>query len=132
MIKVISILQSDGGILSFSINLEGEYGGIKISWSQGNLNGEVHAEDYFAGLIQVREIFSKKNIVVLCNGARYDVYPSRMSRQMSKGIKAYALTLGRQTSQADLVDIFGLADLNKIGTPQQQKDYYEKWLNSLV
>lgn len=104
---------------------------VRILWLSDYSNNEVKGKDYFECLIQLRSIFNHKDSEILCNGCRYDVYPSRMSRQMSKGLKAYVLTLGKQAKQNDIVDIFGKAEREKIGTVQQQREYYTNWLNSL-
>ena len=104
---------------------------VNLSWAINDLNGEATGDDYFDCLLEIRESFEKTNMKILCNGARYDVYPSRMSRQMGKGIKAYVMIKGKQAMEDSLVDIFESADLVKIGTVQQQRDYYNAWLDSL-
>jgi hypothetical protein len=73
----------------------------------------------------------KKNKKVLCNGARHDVHPSGMLSQMSKGLKAYQLTIGRHVQSSDIVEIFVATDREKIGSISDQEKYYEKWLDSL-
>ncbi len=70
----------------------------------------------------------------MCKGALINVHPSRMAKQMSNGIKAYYLTLGKQAKLDSLVDIFDSIqkeDINKLSTPEQQKKYYIKWIKSL-
>ncbi|MBL0741391.1 hypothetical protein [Chryseolinea lacunae] len=132
--KTIQIRRADGSITSIMFAL-GKMDGatVSVSWSinQSELSGVVVGEDYFACLLQIREIFEKDNTKILCNGARYDVYPSRMSRLMGKGTNAYVLIIGKQALEENLVDIFEPADLDKIGTVQQQRNYYNAWLDSL-
>lgn len=106
---------------------------VKVAWELEDLllGGEVRASDYFDCLVQIRKNFEKENFRILCNGARYDVYPSQMSRQMGKGLKAYVMTLGKQALEEDLVNIFDPAEITKIGTVEQQKSYHNEWLKSL-
>ena len=63
---------------------------------------EVSGEDVFDCLIEARRILEGKRIQMLCNAARKDVYPSRMSRQMSGGTKAYVMKLGKPAMREDL------------------------------
>ena len=132
--KTVLVSKADGAMTSILFTLgKKDRNQVNLSWTMNdlNINGEATADDYFDCLLQIREIFEKTNMKILCNGARYDVYPSRMSRQMGKGIKAYAVTMGKQAMEDSLVDIFESADLVKIGTIQQQRDYYNDWLDSL-
>lgn len=84
----------------------------------------------FDCLIDIRDIFSELNWLILCNGAREDVYPSGMRRQMNKGLLAYQLTFGKAVDQSDLVDIFQECSEERIVTPEKQKAYFEEWFNS--
>jgi hypothetical protein len=69
---------------------------------------------------------------ILCNGARIDVYPSRMSRQMSGGCKAYIMTMGRQARMSDMVDIFeDSEERSKNGTVNEQNEFFRNWKDSL-
>lgn len=89
------------------------------------------AHDYFACLTLVRDFFWKKNKKVICNGARYDVYPSGMLSQMSKGLKVYQLKIGTKSGLNDIVETFASAELEKIGSLSDQEDFYKRWLESL-
>jgi len=70
----------------------------------------------------------------VCQGALINVYPSRMSIQMSKGQKAFKLLEGKQSNLDDIIDIFSpikLEDFRKLSTVDEQLEYYKKWLSSL-
>lgn len=134
MVKILSVIKPDGSVTTLSLETsEVVKGKIKVAWALKDLpiKGEDEASDYFNCLLKVRETLEKYNLKIVCNGARYDVYPSRMSRQMGKGIKAYVLTKGLQASEKDLVDIFEEENPAKTGTIEQQKNYYNNWLESL-
>jgi hypothetical protein len=133
MQKQISILLPNSSKRNLLLMLHKEKDIVKIAWALGDLNleGEEVGDDYFDCMIKIRARLEEMNIKMLCNAARYDVYPSRMLRQMGKGVKGYRLTLGNQASEKDLVDIFEVASGESIGTVQQQQEYYNKWLDSL-
>jgi hypothetical protein len=89
--------------------------------------------DLFDCLTQLRsQYLEKQGYLILCNGARIDTYPSRMSRQMGGGRKAYITRMGFQAKMNDLVDIFDpVDDPNIISTVSEQIEFHEKWLKSL-
>lgn len=69
---------------------------------------------------------------LMCNGSRRDVYPSRMTRQMSGGRKAYELKLGVSARSTDLVDIFTLTpSIHSLASVAEQESFYERWRDSL-
>ena len=89
------------------------------------------ADDLFQALVDVRNKATKYDILILCNGARKDVYPSSMSKSTGGGIIAYKLTKGKQARRADVVNIFDPADKNLIASPKEQSVFYEEWIKSL-
>jgi hypothetical protein len=93
------------------------------------------ANDFFDSLVKLRNwIYEKEQLLPMCKGALINVYPSRMSRQMSNGMKAYYLTKQKQAHTSDIVDIFDLVKVgeeDKLSTPKQQLEYFKKWIKSL-
>jgi hypothetical protein len=89
------------------------------------------AKDFFEALCLIRLQLEAENIIILCNGSRYDAYPSGMSRQMSNGLALYIHKLGEPSKRQDLVNIFDRADMELISSVSEQKDFYYKWLASL-
>ena len=71
-------------------------------------------------------------IKFLCKGAKLNVYPSRMSSQMSAGIVAYELFMGEPAEQEHIVNIFDYEENDITQDIQQQTDYYKRWLKSLT
>ncbi|WP_260961733.1 hypothetical protein [Pseudomonas citri] len=67
----------------------------------------------------------------LCKGAKRSVRPSSMSSQMSSGIAAYEHVLGKRASRGDLVNIFEYDDQDIVSDPQLQKEYFDRWMESL-
>lgn len=99
--------------------------------SNGLDTSTFQARDFFDCLIQARKWVAKFDGIFLCNGARRDVYPSRMSRQMAHGKMAYKMKFGMQAQRSDLVNIFDFAEEASIGTVEDQEKYYKDWINSL-
>jgi len=88
-------------------------------------------EDLFVAMIAMRLELEKDGYAVLCNGARKDIVPSRMSRQMSGGRKAYVIKMGHAACMDQMLDIFDYTDSKLITTVEQQKRYQADWFASL-
>lgn len=92
---------------------------------------EASATDYFEAFCQVRSRLEKENLIPFCYGASLNVFPSGMCRDMSAGMQAYRLTIGRHTSpKQDLVDIFEAGPDVIPATVARQKEYFKEWLGS--
>lgn len=72
------------------------------------------------------------HIMFLCKGARIDVYPSRMSSQMSCGMVAYQMELGRRADREDMVRIFDYEDTDITNNIREQEDFFKRWIRSLA
>jgi len=86
--------------------------------------------DYFACLVSIRRELEAEGIVVCCQGARKDVWPSGMARDMAVGLQAYVLTIGRAPLRHEVVAIFDPADPRLIGTVAEQEHYFKLWWSS--
>jgi hypothetical protein len=71
-------------------------------------------------------------IEFLCKGSKINVRPSSMSSQMSLGVKAYELTIGKPSSLSDLVCIFDYEESDLTNDPKVQKEFYMRWRDSIV
>ncbi|OYQ04105.1 hypothetical protein B7L09_26995 [Pseudomonas mandelii] len=71
-------------------------------------------------------------ISFLCKGAKLNVHPSRMASQMAGGIVAYELHMGQPTDTEDVVNIFDFEETDITNDIQEQRDFYKRWLESLV
>jgi hypothetical protein len=90
------------------------------------------SSDLFECLVNLRQELNKINYRPLCNGARFDVYPSGMCRDMGGGLSAYELKLNSKARNDDLVYIFDYASPELIASVEEQRDYYHACLNSRV
>lgn len=87
--------------------------------------------DMFAALVAVRRTLDQAGLRLLCNGARRNVRPSQMGRQMSEGRKAYRYTLGERPSRVDLCDIFDPAPADEVASVLDQERFWEDWKRSV-
>jgi hypothetical protein len=84
--------------------------------------------DVFECLLRVRAELEPLGFRFLVNGARRNVWPSGMARDMGGGRQAYVLVLG-QPGRPELVDIFEPADDGQIALVQEQRDFFQTWLD---
>jgi hypothetical protein len=87
-------------------------------------------DDLFEAMIGLRKELEGLGCLLLCAGARADVFPSGMSRSMAGGRKAYVTRLGMPAGRSDVVDIFDYAGPESVGTVEQQREFHQKWIVS--
>ena len=103
---------------------------IKLTFSEAENFAKIYtAEDMYMCLAKVRSDFP--HIQFLCKGAKRNVRPSSMASQMSGGMVAYELTLGKRATREDLVHIFDYEDHNLTNDPQEQDEFYKEWIASI-
>jgi hypothetical protein len=85
-------------------------------------------DDFYKCLGHVRK--DHHDIIFLCKGAKINVHPSTMSSQMSLGVKAYELTLGKRALLSDVVNIFDYEENNLTNDPDIQKEFFLRWFES--
>lgn len=66
----------------------------------------------------------------LCKGAKLNVHPSSMSSQMSAGVVAYELQLGKSAGSDDVVNIFDYEVADITNDIEQQRNFYKRWRES--
>lgn len=70
------------------------------------------------------------HLTFYCKGAKINVHPSSMSSQMSLGLKAYELVIGKEPSLNDLVFIFDYEEHDLTTDPEEQRLFYLNWATS--
>lgn len=85
-------------------------------------------DDFYKCFGHLRE--DHQDITFLCKGAKINVHPSTMSSQMTLGVKAYELTMGKHATRDDIVNIFEYEDSNLTNDPNVQQDFFIQWFNS--
>jgi hypothetical protein len=88
-------------------------------------------DNLFDALSKFRLRIEQDGYLLLCNAARKDAYPSRMTLEMGGGRKIYLLNPGSQTRREDLVDVLGVASIDQVCTVEGQRIGYKNWLRSL-
>lgn len=84
--------------------------------------------DFYECLGRIRQ--EHFEIAFLCKGAKINVHPSSMSSQMTLGVKAYELSLGKHALRSDVVNIFDYEDSNLTNDPEEQKAFFMRWIES--
>lgn len=127
--KMHIICMFDGEVRDVEVNLiNGAKCIMKVDIeSKCQLNAE--GDDFFECFKKIREL--DKSIIYYCKGAKVNVLPSRMTRQMSKGLSAYETSLGIPARKENLVNIFDYANEGLASDPLEQDEYEVKWFSSL-
>src|SRR5262249_12289462 len=100
---------------------------LVIAWP--GVSGERHfdAPDFYECLRAFRRLIEPDGFRVLCQGARPNVCPSGMTRQMGGALKSYAHTLGQPGSIKDLVGTFDpVEDIASVGTVEEQDGFMRR------
>ena len=130
-IKAIMARRSDGTIEECSVQIVQGPEWKLIFFGVGLVGRELSNGDLFDELMSLRLELEQHGVQLLCAGARSDVFPSGMSRDMGGGRKAYITKLGCPACRTDLVDIFDFSDAMSIGSVSDQRTFHQKWIMSL-
>jgi hypothetical protein len=93
---------------------------------------DAEATDYFEAFCKIRTQLESERLIPFCYGASMNVFPSGMSRDMSAGMTAYRLTLGKKPSRGDLVSIFDEGADVIPASVALQKEHFNDWTKSIV
>ena len=89
------------------------------------------AQDYFEALSNIRLELEKENLIPFCYGASLNVFPSRMARDMGRGMVAYKIEMGKQVGQESMARIFEQGADVIPSSVSSQKKYFNDWVASL-
>jgi len=94
----------------------------------GDTNARGEAGDLFEALAQARRGLEAQDVLLGCNGARRDVFPSAMQRQTGWARRAYVLAIPRTTGRPPVVDIFAAApESSVLATVDEQRAWFDRW-----
>lgn len=96
---------------------------IRVRRGQGPV-AEHTGDDLFHCLHGLRQALEADGLLLCCQGARPDVFPSGMDRQM--GEARHAHVLGLEAGQEESVDIFAPADVGLVGTIEEQRIFVRR------
>lgn len=104
---------------------------VSISIYHDNKEIKKKGEYWFLVFQELKDLLLDKYIGLQCYGSLINVYPSPMMMNMG-GQKAYFLKIGKPSLNKDIVNIFDYIDIYEFATKEQQDQFYNKWLNSIM
>ncbi|MFJ8671099.1 hypothetical protein [Streptomyces sp. NPDC093589] len=132
--EFIKTCTPSGGAPEETVKLDWEFverATISVHFADGNTVRYTDS-DLFDCLVGIRNEIEQYGLILCCNGSRRDCYPSRMSREMGGAQRLMLLRFGELPTIRSMVDIFESADASQIGTPEEQRIYYQEWLTSIM
>ena len=124
--KIKAIINNQTTEVTVRYNLEK----LSMTFSEAeNFKKSYKGNDVYNCLAKVRADFP--HITFLCKGAKINVMPSRMASQMSGGLVAYEMTLGKPATRDDIVNIFDFEKNNLTNDPAEQVAFFKEWLESI-
>lgn len=100
---------------------------VSITFIMKNGFSKIYVDtNFYRCFGRVRE--DNPHIEFLCKGSKINVHPSSMSSQMTQGLKAYELTLGKKPSSEDVIYIFDYDENNLTNDPEEQRIFFKKWI----
>jgi len=97
------------------------------------VRGEMHhseASDFFEAFSRLRRrVLEPRGLIPFCHGASLKVWPSAMSRDMGRGLKAYRIEHGAPASE--LVGIFDEGPDIIPSSVAHQENFAREWVASL-
>lgn len=99
---------------------------LKITFE--NIVITVRSEGYFSAYQELRDKLLKNGFGLKCNGSLINATQSAM---MTYTPKVYLVEMGKQALMKKIVGIWGYCDINVFPDTKEQKQYIEKWYDSL-
>ena len=125
-------LASDGTAIGcVSVSWEIKNNGVEVHFKDdlGN-EGEIVSRCLFYALSDIREYYSKNNVVLLCKGSLNNVFVGGLTSSSSFGELAYQLE-GNVDPAGSIINIFdsiGINDIAKVGSFESQKKKRMEWV----
>jgi hypothetical protein len=130
-IKAIKARRPDGTTEECTVEIVQNPQSKLVFFGAGFQGREFSGGDLFDAFTSLRKTLEEAGVQLLCAGARPEVFPSGMSRDMGGGRKAYITKLGNPALRTDLVDIFDYSDAQSVGSVSDQHAFHERWVASL-
>src|SRR5215469_4207623 len=125
--RPLKVQRVDGTLLDCTVEVSRSAPWTIVLWGPDLPKREFRARDLFEALIMLRRHLESSGQKILCAGARFDVFPSGMSRSMGGGRKAYVTRLGLPGQLNDIVDILSPAPPESVGSIEEQADFHQRW-----
>lgn len=137
-VETVKAVTSDGSVSAWEVawDYEGEDFALTLSEPGGGKNWSAQGPDLFDAFCDIRRRLEREGVKICVSGARVDAYPSGMSREMGGGQMVYLWKSGRfrsllqaLISRPKLVYIFSPAPCDLVGTVDEQKSYFDRWVS---
>lgn len=104
---------------------------VSLNFESNDITESFTGENYFDALRKLRLRLEEKDLMLVCNGASLNVYPSGMAMNMGMGEIAYRINEGWHSTSDDLVNIFELDRERFVeATVEEQEVFFQTWNNS--
>lgn len=121
---ILNVITNDNVISPCKLTIDEKGRFIHLKFYYKNINISASDEFPFLALDKIRLGLERSNLKLICQGSRIDVYPI--------GIYFYAYELELGKPAVNSVYIFDKTNMiEKIGTVEDQKSFFEKWLKSV-
>jgi hypothetical protein len=129
--KILTISDKDKRFFKARLSARKEENAVKMYLFSDEINpGIIEGSDFWHCLLKLRQLLEQEQLFILCQGSARNVYLSRMTRDMSDGLKGYALELGKKATLNQLVEIFDPISVEAVGLIAEQNAFFEQWRNS--
>ncbi|GIG63374.1 hypothetical protein Lfu02_77460 [Longispora fulva] len=110
---VLEVVDAEGSAREVELRI-GEPSVARVELVEPDGVFEAADGDYLDCLILVRRHLEERGLLLCCQGARPDVWPSGMLRQFANGREAYVLDPERRGEVLETVDIFAPAPAGSV------------------
>lgn len=128
---IVKAYHIDTGIvsnLSLMIEENESNGYISLSINYNDVCYEIKSDNLYLAFQHLKDQLLSELLGLQCHGSLENVHNLPKSRDNTV---VYILTLGKETSVNDIVNIFGFIEITSFATSKQQEVYYNQWLESL-
>ena len=125
------IIEHDGAkeTAQLTCNNNAENDSVSIEFTLQNGLCKTYSDtNFYRCFARTRE--DNAEIKFFCKGSKINVHTSSMSAQMSRGLKAYELTLGKAASLSDVIYIFDYDEHNLTNDSTEQRAFFRKWIET--
>jgi hypothetical protein len=139
----VRVIGAGGSEYTWQLSYEQFSAGCRITLAAAGDNQSWSAlgQDLFEAFCALRVQLEALGVRICVNGARVDAYPSGMSRDMGGGQMLHVLRQRNRLERllrmsahktSGLVDIFGPALCEIIGSVEEQRTFYDSWLRDVT
>jgi len=134
-VRQIELMKSDGTRMPATLTLwtesPTEADRVELLLETEEATFSVVERDFWKALVGLREMLETKELRPVVCGASRNITASDKSIEVSHGVYAYRLTLGKLAIRQDLVNIFDVSDDVDPAYVGEQEEFARQWFDSL-